>query len=122
VAQSLHDGEGVGTSHGHLRPEGVPKPMNANVGDACAFAGHIKVISNVGQQAFPPWEDQRAFYLPLLGTFPRHLNGFNRRLAEWNRPSRVVGLRSQRFLLVHVEQSIAEIHVAPFKMPDLSLP
>jgi len=37
----LHDREGIGFGHGHLRAEGVPKSMNANVGNTCAFAGPV---------------------------------------------------------------------------------
>jgi hypothetical protein len=43
VAHGFHDCEGIRTRHGHLRSEGVAKPMNANVGDASAFAGAFQI-------------------------------------------------------------------------------
>jgi len=47
VAHGLHDGEWVGSRHGHLRPEGVPKPMNANVGDTRAFTGSVQALPDI---------------------------------------------------------------------------
>ena len=40
VSHRLHEGDGIRAGHGHLRAEGVPKPMDANVGDARAFFRH----------------------------------------------------------------------------------
>ena len=47
VPHRLHNGEGVRSSHRHLRPEGVPKPMNANVGDTRAFTGSVQALPDI---------------------------------------------------------------------------
>ena len=47
VSHCLHDGEGVSSRHGHLRPERVAQPVNANVGDTRAFACTVQAFPDV---------------------------------------------------------------------------
>jgi len=47
MAHGFHDCVGVCTRHGHLRPEGMPKPMDANVGDTRAFACTVQAFTDV---------------------------------------------------------------------------
>ena len=47
VTHRLHDGEGIGSCHGHLGPERVAQPMNANVGDPGAFTGPIQALPDI---------------------------------------------------------------------------
>src|SRR3990170_4000032 len=47
VPHCFHDGEGIGAGHSHLRPEGVAKSMNANVGDTRAGAGPVEALPDI---------------------------------------------------------------------------
>ena len=94
VAHRFHDGEGVGSRHGHLRSKRVAKPVNVNAGDAGAFARTVQTVTNIIQgSAIPSGEDQGTLRLPLFRPLLRHPEGLNGRVAERDGPRRVLGLR-----------------------------